>query len=231
MEKEYIKISKPSPLPYNTHLLRNLDDEFWKNHIFYHLLSFYAHYDKTKLKEIIDLEQSKNNSRTERVIAKQIRKYLNNNQEFSLNFKAFGENTNDEDVEGNYDITIDNTYWQVSFHFECKNLDISQDLVNKYVCYNTGHSIFDGGVYRYFNKKYAQNQNFGGMLGFVLQGDVQTIKNKIIEKMKLPFNISPEGDFLNIEENAIVGNDFTFNSTHKRKIGEFMLHHLLFKFE
>lgn len=232
MEREYIRIPKSSPLPSYVPELKDLSDEVWKNEIFHHLLSFYQNYDTAELKNKIELERKKQNSRIEREIAKYIRLGLNSNRRFGYHFKAFGENTNDEEVEGSYDITIHSTNWKnKDFHFECKNLDKSQDLVNKYVCYNKGHSVFDGGVYRYFNGKYAQNLNFGGMIGFIIEGDVFGIKGSIIKKLEDKFiDITPEGDLLSVEDNSIEQNDFTFDSKHKRNKGVFLLHHLLFNF-
>lgn len=231
MEREYIKIPKYSPLSSDVTELKNLSDEVWKNEIFHHLLSFYQNFDSEDLKEKIEKERKEINPRLERLIAKYIRIKLNADRKFGYHFKAFGENTNDEDVEGNYDITIHSTNWKSKdFYFECKNLDRSQDLVNKYVCYNKGHSIFDGGVYRYFNGKYAQNSNFGGMIGFVLEGDVLNIKSKIIKKLADNFDITPEGDLITINDNSIEGNEFTFNSIHKRNSDTFLIHHIFFDF-
>lgn len=231
MEREYIKIPKSSPLPNSVTGLKELDDKTWKNEIFYHLLLFYQNYDMQELKDKIELGYP----RTERVIAKFIRIKLNNNRHFGYHFYAFGENTNDEDVEGNYDITIHSTNWKSkNFHFECKNLKTEQDYINKYVYTNiypkNRPKEKDGGIYRYFNGKYAQNLNFGGVIGFVLEGDIVNIKTKIIEKLEKKFDITPEGDLLNVIDNSIEENNFTFNSKHNRKNKEFLIHHLLFDF-
>ncbi len=230
MEREYIRIKKPSSLPVNTNSLKKLDNEFWKGHVFFHILSFYKNFDRAALKSTIQVEQSKSRPRTEREIAKFLRLYLKNNRLFDLHFDISGEPTNDGEVEGNYDIVISNTYWKNKFFFECKNLNDCQDLVRKYVCYNTGNQNFDGGVYRYFNGKYAQHQNFGGMIGFVLSGDSVSIKTKIHEKLQEKFNTSPNGDLLRITDNSIEENDFTFDSHHSRFNSEFIIHHLLLNF-
>ena len=237
MEREYIRINKPSPLPNYTPLLKELGDDFWKEWVFYHLLTFYQNYDSIELKEKIENERKKAYPRVEREIAKFLRIKLNADKKFGYHFKAFGENTNDEEVEGNYDITIHSTNWKSKdFHFECKNLDSSKDLVCKYIYYNTykkdsnNENIFDGGVFRYFNGKYAQKLNFGGMIGFVLEGDVQNKKNEIITKLNEKFNTTPNGDLLRIVDNSIEQNNFTFNSYHKRFNSEFVIHHLLFNF-
>ncbi len=232
-QREYIRIGKPTSLPNSIALQRKLNDDIWKNLVFYHLLSFYKNYDSIELKTIIKKEQLKSNPRTERVIAKYVRKHLNNNREFNLinGFYAGGELTNDEDVEGSYDITIIRSYWSKNFYFECKNLNKSQDLINKYVFYKMTPTQNDGGVYRYFNGKYAQNQNFGGMIGFVLEGDISTIKNKIKLKLNTKFDTTPNGDLLSVVDNSISNNEFTFNSIHFRKNEDFVIHHLLFDFQ
>lgn len=234
MEREYIKIKKPSPLPSYIHHLKELNDGEWKNWIFYHLLRFYQLYDRKELQRKIENERKKPYPRVERAIALYIRLELGKDIEFDSHFQASGEKTNDEKIEGNYDITITNTYWRnKDFYFECKNLDGSKDLTDKYVCYNTykknkeGESIFDGGVIRYFNGKYAQKMNFGGMIGFVLGGEVISIKNEIVKRLYNKFHTSPEGDLLKVLDNSIEENDFTFDSCHKRFGSEFMLHHLL----
>ncbi len=236
--REYIKIPKSSPMPVSVLELKELSDDVWKNEIFHHLLSFYQNYDSKELKDKIEQEKKKVKPQIENRIAHYIRRYLERDKYFSANFDVVGENRNDDsDKEGFYDITTLNTYWvekgttnKVRFHFECKNLDNSQDLVNKYVWYNKGHSVFDGGVYRYFNGKYAQNLNFGGMIGFVLNGSISDLKRKIMKKLEQDFDISPEGDLLSISDNSIVDNKFTFDSNHKRKGKDFLIHHLLLDF-
>ncbi len=237
MEREYIRITKPAPLPFDTRQLKTLDDEFWKNWVFYYLFHFYQNLDCVELKTKIEQEKKKQYPRTEREIAKFVRLKLKANREFGLNFSVKGEETNDENVEGNYDITIHNTYWKnQDFYFECKNLDGSQNLTNKYVCYNTykkdtnNENIFDGGVLRYFNGKYAQSLVFGGMIGFVLEGDSTEIKNNLVTKLNEKLSTTPEGDLIKITDRSIGGNNFTFDSLHRRLDKEFTIHHLLFDF-
>lgn len=231
MGREYIRIKKPAPLPFDTRQLKILDDEFWKNWVFYFLLDFYKNYDSAELRYKIEEEKKKQYPRTEREIAKFIRLKLKVNREFGFNFSVKGEETNDENVEGNYDITIHNTYWNnQDFYFECKNLDGGQDLVNKYVYCHKGKNVYDGGVLRYFNGKYAQNSTFGGMIGFILDGDSNNIKTEILRKLNEKFPISPEGDLISIKDNSIEENPFTFDSLHSRQNKEFTIHHLLFDF-
>lgn len=235
MGREYIRLPKSAPFPFDIRQMKVLDDDVWKNEIFYHLLSFYQNFDSNELKEKIKREKEKTNPRTEREIAKYIRLNLNANKKFGYHFYAFGENTNDEDIEGNYDVTIHSSNWEnKNFHIECKNLDKSPTLVNKYVCtdiYPTNKpKKKDGGVYRFFNGKYAQNLNFGGMIGFVIGGNLIDNKTKIISKLKEKFDITPEGDLVDIKDNSIEGNDFTFTTNHIRLNTEFSIHHILFDF-
>ena len=232
MEKEYIKIKTEKPktrFSKNTDVLKTKDDKFWKDWIFYCLLSFYQEFDRKILKQKIE----KIPSRVEKTIADFIRDYLIQNPEFDgvCGFIINREPLNDGNIEGYYDIKIQHSSWKNRmFCFECKNLKEKQDLINKYVYHNKENQIFDGGVYRFFNGKYAQNQDFGGMIGFVLEGNYLNIKAKIHEKLNEKFDISPEGDLVNkkIADNSIQENDFTFDSYHHRKNREFVIHHLLF---
>ena len=68
------------------------------------------------------------------------------------------------------------------------------------------------------------------MIGFVIEGNVADIKNKIVEKLKNRFDITPEGDLLSVVNSSIEKNEFTFDSNHKRFDNEFLIHHLLFDF-
>ena len=234
MEKEYIKVEKPTvSFSKNTDVLLTMDDEFWKNWIFYCLLSFYKEFDKTELRQKIE----NNPSRIEKTIADFIRNYLRKDIVFNgyCKFLIDREPLNEGDFEGYYDIKIQHSYWEkdnqkIAFYFECKNLkEKPQDLINKYVYYNKGNRIFDGGVYRYFNGKYAQSQDFGGMIGFVLEGNLFTIKNEILGKLqKTKFDTSSNGNFIKFIDNSIEQNDFTFDTYHYRENKEFVIHHLLF---
>lgn len=129
---------------------------------------------------------------------------------------------------GFYDITIAHSFWNYEFHFECKNLDETSGLINKYVYYDRGRGKFDGGVYRYFNGKYSQKENFGGMLGYILKGKTSAIKAKICKKLEEKYTITPEGDLHRIIDSSIEKNNFTFESLHNRNSQEFSIHHLLF---
>ncbi|MBV7270675.1 hypothetical protein [Winogradskyella luteola] len=235
MDREYIIIPKTKQLPFNRTLINELDDSFWLDQVFHHILKFYKNHDSSELKNEITDESNKEYPKIENRIARYIRRYLRNNVEFEAIFDVNGESEANTEVEGYYDIKISNTFWKNKnyFPFECKNLILNSKKkhTNKYVYYKLNKNKYDGGAYRYFNGKYAQLQDFGGMLGFVLNDDLQDIKNKIIEKLKIKFDTSPSGDLIDkngIEYDGISGNNFTFSSTHYRNGTKFKLFHILF---
>lgn len=241
--REYVKTGKFLSLPDSSIAKRKMNNDIWKSQVFFHLLHFYKSYDASEIEEIINAEKNKPQARIEDGIAVFFRNSLKYNRRFGLQgFNIVGGVNNDEKRKGFYDISIFHSDWRnedgllIEFHFECKNLNGSQDLVNKYVYYNTYEkdsnidNIFDGGVYRYFNGKYAQKLNFGGMIGFVLEGGVLEIKERIKTKLNDKFNTSPDGDLVRISDNSIVENEFTFDSYHSRFSSEFVIHHILFNF-
>ncbi len=240
--REYIKTGKLISLPDSRIKTRAITNDIWKNQVFFHLLNFYKNCNITVIHKIIEIERNKPQARIEDKIGVFIRNTLRIDIKFnSQGFRIAGGVNNDEEIRGFYDISIFHSDWvnidlPVDFHFECKNLDGNQELVNKYVYYNTyendknNQNIFDGGVFRYFNGKYAQNLDFGGMIGFVLDGKVLDLKSKIATKLNDKFSTSPDGDLIKITDNSIQNNDFTFDSYHKRFSKEFILHHLLFDF-
>lgn len=238
-QREYIRLPKSSALPISSIQKRKLDDSFWINLIHLHLLKFYKEFDIEELKKLIAKEKSKT---TRKHIEDLIKDYMkswfekSNRRFFREGILINLESKVKYNNPGFYDIKFQHSDWvnlkskEIKYYsVECKNLtlDTTKNHIAEYVFVN--HKK-DGGVYRHFNGKYAQNHNFGGMLGFVLDGDLQLIKNKIIEKLKLPFDKTPEGDLIEngILLNSIEGNDFTFNSIHNRFDGDFTLHHFLF---
>jgi len=236
--KGYIKNSTPSiPFPSLPSEMLKLDDSVWKEWIFYHLLEFFQkYYNNEELKNTIERAKQNPKLKVENEIAKFIRNTLRYDKH--KQFKKFtnqgflieGGINNDLEKEGIYDISFLHSFWrknkeeEVVFHFECKNLKekSKSNLIGKYV---------DNGVYRFFNGQYAQNQNFGGMIGFVLEGNYLNIKTKIHKNLKEKFDITPEGEgyLKKIDDNK--NNDFTFDSYHNRKKKEFVIHHLLFEIQ
>lgn len=83
----------------------------------------------------------------------------------------------------------------------------------------------------YLIDKYAVKQDFGGMIGFLLKGDIEEIKEKIkkaLEELKDKIGFGNLEDF---KDKSIEENTFTFESIHIRKNGEqITLHHIIFDF-
>lgn len=241
---EYIRLPKFQKIPDSTIKAEKLNDEFWKNLIFHHLLKFYKETDFTNLKLIIAQEKLKKRSNIEDVIKKYIRNHFNNDQNFGIQgFILNREPSAEGKLNGFYDLKFQHSNWRENitskskyFAFECKNLDSGTTLVNEYVyCKKTSKDkeiYYDGGVFRHFNSKYVLEQNFGGMIGFILSGNTDEVATKIKEKLKVPFHISPKGNLIpdGIIHNSIESNENTFDSIHLRNDEEFRLHHLLFNF-
>ncbi len=231
-DKEYIRLPKQKILPDKRSELRKLNDDDWKNLIFHHLLRFYKEADFGKIKIRIQDEKKKERSYIETVVKKEIVKWLRNDQCFDTHeFKVDREPSSDGVLEGLYDLKFQHSQWKNKyFPFECKNLNRTAASLNEYV-FNKAKE--DGGVYRYITGKYAPELDFGGMLGFILEGDESEIISKIIEKISSAFHSKKIGKLegKGIREKAIEGNPNTFESVHLRecKAGQpFILHHIIF---
>lgn len=228
MNKNYYKIQKQIRQKTTLNKQRNNLDN-WKDNIFRLLLHFYLTYDKKEIKNIIS-----QGGRVEDNIACYMVKFI---KELTLTKRQGfiiqrGVNNNNSNNSGLYDVTICHSDWKkkddslYEFHFECKNLDKTPASIRKYIFFNKKEC----GVYRFFNGKYASDQTFGGMIGFVLSGNLNTIKNNIQVKLYVKFDITPDGDLISITHNSIANNLFTFDSIHLRNSVNFTLHHLLFDF-
>lgn len=234
--REYIKLPETKPLSDSRSELRELNDEAWKNHIFSHLLRFYKEADFKEIITAIQAEKSKKRSNIEDVIKKKIKKWLNNDPRFNMHeFIINREPSADGNVDGFYDLKFEHSQWKPKyFAFECKNLGTKETSINEYV-YNKISN--DGGVYRYVICKYAAEIDFGGMIGFILEGNECDIIPKIIAKLHRTFDDNEIGKLAEkgIIENSIAGNPNTFDSIHlrrqkdKRKNQKFKLHHIVFE--
>lgn len=226
-EKEYIRLPIAKPLLDSRSELRKLSDEEWKNLIFHHLLRFYKEADLKKIKTRIQDEKRKKRSNIEEVIKKEIKKWLKNDRLFDTqDFIINREPSADGNVAGFYDLKFEHSQWKHKyFPFECKNLDRNAASINEYV-YNKTKK--DGGVYRYLTGKYAPELDFGGMIGFILDGNENEIISKIIVKISGTFQDH------SIKKSSIEGNRNTFDSIHLKRPKEcrtgqtFILHHIIF---
>lgn len=238
MDREYIRLPKTSFLPDSSRKKRVKDDAFWIKLIHFHLLKFYKEFEFDELTALIEAEKKKiKRKHIEDLIKDYIYKWFEKNDK-RIFFEGILINLESKvkyNQVGFYDMKFQHSDWvdieneKIKYYsIECKNLNKKALSIDEYV-YNKSKK--DGGVYRHFNGKYAQFNNFGGMLGFVLDGEIDKIKNSIISKLNISTDLSPEGDLIEkgVELNSIEGNTFTFTSKHKRKGDEFILHHFLFK--
>lgn len=236
MSREYIRLPKKSIFPDSSIKKRELNDDFWINLVHYHLIKFYKEYNIKELQGYIESENKKNRSSVEDLITGYIKSWFEqfNKQIFRQGIVINTEPKVRYNQPGFYDIKFQHSDWvnhktkKLKYYpFECKNLKDNEVSVKEYV-YNPYKK--DGGVYRYFNGKYAQEQNFGGMLGYVLKGTSKEIKKRILTKLNEPFDISPNGNLIKdgIVLNSFEDNEFIFSSTHFRNRKNFTLHHFIF---
>lgn len=238
MQREYIRLPRTTVMPDSSRKKRDLNDEFWINLIHYHLLKFYKEFDINELHNLIENEKKKlGRKHIEDLIKDYIKTWFEtyNKRIFFEGIIINLESKVKYNQPGFYDIKFEHSDWvnidtkKLKYYsVECKNLNSFSPCINEYV-FNSSKK--DGGVYRYFNGKYSQENSYGGMIGFVLEGELDKIKEALISKIKIPFDNSPEGDLVEdgILLNSIESNDFTFNSKHKRLTECFTLHHFLFK--
>ncbi|MEL1242792.1 hypothetical protein AAEO56_00850 [Flavobacterium sp. DGU11] len=238
MDREYIRLPKTTIMPDSSRKKRTLNDDFWINLIHYHLLKFYREFNITELNDLIETEKVKPGRKHIEDLIKDYMKTWFENYDRRIFFEGIVVNLEPKvkyNQPGFYDIKFEHSDWINNdtlklkyYSVECKNLNSYNPCINEYV-FNASKK--DGGVYRHFNGKYCQENNYGGMLGFVLAGDINKIKDALILKLKQPFDNSPEGDLIDdgIILDSIEGNNFTFNSKHRRLKDFFTLHHFLFK--
>ena len=244
---DYIIVPKTEQLPTNTNVLRQINDQVWKNHIFSYLMRYCKEVDKKEVAEIIKQEKAKKRSNIESEIKKHIKKWFNSKRNISFwlsGIKLKRETHSESYLEGFIDLEFFHSYWgnepciHKSLPFECKNIEAETKSklnasVKEYI-YNPSKN--DGGVYRYLIKKYSPEQDFGGMIGFLLSGNLQKAMDKITNELEaLDISDKHIGKLtdIGIVINSIAGNRNTFDSTHncynyENKIhSTILLHHII----
>ena len=217
---------------------RKLNDDDWKNYIFFGLLKFIKEVDKNDIKKIINDPQIKN----ENAISNSIRRWLINDRKFaSFEFIVNREPRTDGDQEGFIDLKFQHSQWangNKHFSFEAKNLDGSSKLVNEYVYTNKkikGVYVENGGIFRFISKKYSHNMEFGGMIGYVISKNNKPIINLLADKIEAIYRNNEIGKLSGqIELNSIYKNENTFNTVHIRDKNsidsKFTLYHIIIDF-
>lgn len=234
--RNYIKVKASDDFPMSIQQQRELSDKFWKEHILAYILNYYKETPNKEISKVINNTRKKNPANIEQAIKKHIKKWFYNNEDFI--YKGFIFNLEPESEggkEGYYDIKIQHGYWNYQksyFPFECKNLGTST-LLNEYVFVETKDRI-DGGMYRYFIDKYAVDQNFGGMIGFVIHETDNSVIEQLIDKSKEIYSNKETGKLIGdkIVKNSIFGNNNTFDSIHLRKKSKqiITIHHVVMDF-
>lgn len=230
----YIKLPQLTPMPDSITQVRHLSDEEWKNYIFFFLLKYFSEVDKKEVITLIKKEDKKAKSQIEKLIKKHIKNWLKNKcKDFGC--KKFGfildrEVSTEGKIEGSYDLKFQHSYWQKYFSFEAKNLGKTKSLslsqsIDEYVYVESKN---DGGMYRYMTGKYAEEYDFGGMLGFVISDTQESIIELLINKIKAVFNDNLIGD--KIVRNSIFDNENTFDSIHYIVNKPFKMHHIIMDF-
>lgn len=214
------------------------DDEKWINSILSYLIVFYnIHKNNTDFQD-----------KTENKITDAIYFWLIKNRKFNMkNFVASQPRSNNEEIEGYYDLMFKPREWRENdphFAVENKILENTETSFKNYIYYpnkakgkKENRTYFDdGGMYRFLSNKYAQGQSFGGMIAFIKKGNVNKIKTSLTEKikdLKIPNNDNFYGELLNRNMLDFKTHNFdtSFQSNHKRIDGtEIHLIHLLFRF-
>jgi len=102
------------------------------------------------------------------------------------------------------------------FMIECKRLKYAD---TRYL---------DGGIKRFVELKYAKNDTHGGMIGFVIDGDIKKIVNNLKPKVK---NFHFSDGFENLLMKRCLTWEPSFQSRHDRKDNTCIhLYHLFFDF-
>ncbi len=237
--RKFVKVETSESFPQSIPELRELSDKYWKEEILSYILQYYKETDNKIIEDLIQKERLKPKADIEFAIKKHIKNWFRKNKEFGVD--KFGFILNDEvgnegTKKGFYDFKIEHSYWKSYFPFECKNLG-TNDLLNEYVFVGTKDRT-DGGMYRYFIDKYAANQNFGGLIGFVIHKTERTVIEQLIEKITSVYKSKTIGQLLDemVIRNSIFNNSNTFNSHHFRQspianaTEKVVLHHVIMDF-
>jgi hypothetical protein len=101
-----------------------------------------------------------------------------------------------------------------SFVIECKRLK------------NASPKYINDGLNRFINKEYSKNESYAGMIGFIIEGNINNICTSLMEKCKQVNFI--ESEFFRSKN---VDSESSFNTSHKREgTDEINIYHLFLEF-
>ena len=113
----------------------------------------------------------------------------------------------------------------VTFSFEAKRLNVRSRRGRR----SEAGAYIDDGMRRFLSKQYAGNDDQGGMLGYVLDGDVPFARHAIISGMMKRRDDLSFLDDETAKPSSVLPEDVRiFESRHTRgRGGEFVIHHLM----
>lgn len=162
------------------------------------------------------------------------------NQKMTVIYEA---KTDNQENEGIYDLNFKSPLWSANQkHFAVENKILQEKITESYKEYiykpiaESSRKYDNGGMFRFLSNKYAQEQNYGGMIAFIKKGNVGEIKTNLFSKikdLKIPNKDSFYGELINPQllDLKIHNFDNSFQTNHIRKDGtEIHLIHLLFDF-
>jgi hypothetical protein len=116
---------------------------------------------------------------------------------------------------------------KVFFTVECKRLRVMRDsgfvhLADAYV---------EKGIQRFVDGQYSSGLPCGGMVGYVMDGQVQAAFDKVQNEIAGRFRAlcAPDRNALEKPSSVLPSYEFSADTVHIRSDGEFKLHHLLLR--
>ncbi|MCK4998259.1 MAG: hypothetical protein KAS23_01950 [Anaerohalosphaera sp.] len=160
-----------------------------------------------------------------RLFCSHLRKHKDHSKHFFLINHQFDVLDNDGNVVGRIDLVFNHGHDEkVYYSFECKVLRVKRSSGKFAALYS---QYVTEGIYRYFNGQYAQGLNKGGMLGYVMDSDVDKAVNGVRDA------IENRRNELNMNANDTLGPSSESNSklvketVHKFGPGNrFLIYHI-----
>ncbi len=114
---------------------------------------------------------------------------------------------------------------RISFVVECKRLHVRTDSGFKHLA----DEYVDEGLLRFANSRYAEGLPCGGMVGYVMDNEVDKAFNRVKTEIlqKLPALKMKNAQALRHPSLVLKGRPHSADTAHQRKDGNFLVHHLL----
>ncbi|MGQ1911209.1 hypothetical protein ACT3CE_15665 [Marinifilum sp. RC60d5] len=199
------------------------DDSAWIDFIWSNIIEYYNSINN----------KSSFASLTEKEITQKIYFHLDNKKSFRRKVFVNSEpRSNNEDIEGYYDLKFESHYWRqgdVHYVIENKILDHTQTSIKEYTYYPNKSktkkgkktTFNDGGMYRFLSNKYAVNMSYAGMMAFVKGNNINTVIDNVkeeIKKLSISGNNTSYGKLLDekLLNKKVNGFQYSFLSSHTK---------------